>query len=257
VAGVRCEALAPTAGLAGDGEIVYLHGGGYVSGSVATHRGLAARLALASGRRVWTVDYRLAPEHPYPAAFEDCLAVTAERLEAQVGRGGVVLAGDSAGGGLVLSVLAALRDRDGASARAGVCLSPWTDLEATGDSVRRNAASDPLVSLAGLRRMSALYLDGADPRTPGASPLHADLEGLPGLLILAGSSEVLLDDSTRVAVALERVGVEVSLEVWDDMLHVWPLYARLLDEGQRTIERIGGFVRAALQGHGDRSDWIP
>ena len=246
VAGVPCETVAPARGAEGAGEIVYLHGGGFVSGSTATHRGLAARLALAAGRRVWTVGYRLAPEHPYPAAVEDSLAVVEARLAAQPEGGSLVVAGDSAGGGLVLAVLAALRDRGGPAVAAGVCLSPWTDLEATGDSVELNAAEDPLVSLAGLKRMAALYLNGADSRHPAASPLHADLAGLPPVVILAGSAEVLLDDSTRMAAALERAGVEVTLEVWERMLHVWPLYAPLLEEGRQAIERAARFVDAVL-----------
>lgn len=251
VAGVACERIRPPAG-SSPGEIVYLHGGGYVSGSPATHRGLVARLAAASGFDVWSVDYRLAPEHPHPAALEDSLAVVEARVERRED-GAVALVGDSAGGGLVLAVLSELSARRGAfrvSERrlpaAGVCLSPWTDLEATGASVSENASSDPLVSPEGLRRMADLYLAGADPRLPVVSPLHADLRGLPPMLVLVGSTEVLRDDATRVARVLERDGVDVTLEVWERMIHVWPLYARLLDEGQQAIERVAGFVREAL-----------
>jgi acetyl esterase/lipase len=244
-AGVDGEVVSPAGGSVRCGEVVYLHGGGYVYGSPATHRGLAGRLALSTGVPVWNVGYRLAPESPYPAALHDCLATVEARLRA-LGGSPLVLVGDSAGGGLVLAVLAALRERGGALPAAGVCLSPWTDLEATGDSVHANAESDPLVSLPGLRRMAELYLDGAHPRSPGASPLHADLAGLPPMLILAGSTEVLLDDARRVAAALERAGVDVTLEVWEHMIHVWPLYAPLLAEGQQAIERVSRFVVDAL-----------
>jgi epsilon-lactone hydrolase len=243
VGGVPCEVSIPELADCDAGVLVYLHGGGYVSGSPGTHRGLAGRLAVATGLRVVAVDYRLAPEHPFPAALEDCLAVIGELAA----RGAVVLAGDSAGGGLVVASLVELRDRGRlAGVAAAVCLSPWTDLEITGDSVRDNAARDPLVGLAGLRRMAALYLGGEDPRAPLASPLHARLEGLPPMLVLVGGAEALLDDSRRLAVALEQAGVEVTLEVWEEMIHVWPLYAPLLPEGQQAIERVARFARQAL-----------
>ncbi|HVS16695.1 MAG TPA: alpha/beta hydrolase [Thermoanaerobaculia bacterium] len=245
VGGVPCEVSIPARESA-EGVLVYLHGGGYVSGSPATHRGLAGRLAQACGVRVVTVGYRLAPEHPFPAALEDCLAVV-EELHARDPAQPLVLAGDSAGGGLVVAALVELRDRSRlAPVVGGVCLSPWTDLEITGESVRTNAAGDPLVGLAGLRRMAALYLDGTDPRAVLASPIHARLDGLPPLLVLVGSTEALLDDSRRLVAALQRAGVEATLEVWEDMIHVWPLYAPLLDEGQQAIERVACFARQAL-----------
>jgi acetyl esterase/lipase len=223
--------------------MLYLHGGGYVIGSITTHRELAGRLSRAAAARVLIIDYRLAPEHPYPAAVED--ATTAYRWLLQNGAmpARTVIAGDSAGGGLTVATLLALRDAGEPLPAAGVCLSPWTDMEGIGESMRTKAGVDPIVQRAGLLHFADLYLHGADPRSPLAAPLYANLQGLPPLLIQVGTRETLLDDATRLATRAQAEGVEVTLEPWEDMIHVWQLFAPLLPEGQQAIERIGEYVR--------------
>jgi acetyl esterase/lipase len=224
--------------------VLYLHGGGYVIGSLNTHRDLAGRISRAAGARVLNVDYRLAPEHPHPAAVED--AVTAYRWLTASGQDPkrVAVAGDSAGGGLTVATLVALRDRKHPLPAAGVCLSPWVDLEGTGDSMTTCAALDPMVQKDPLVRMGRFYLGDLDPRTPLAAPLYADLSGLPPLLIQVGTAETLLDDSTRIAERARKAGVDVTLDVWDDMIHVFQAFAPMLAEGQQAIDEIGEYLRA-------------
>jgi acetyl esterase/lipase len=223
--------------------ILYLHGGGYVIGSPATHRGLAERLSRAAAARVLVIDYRLAPEHPFPAAVEDATAAYGWLLASGVRAAEIAVAGDSAGGGLMVSTLVALRDAGQPLPAAGVCKSPWVDMEGIGESMTTRAGLDPMVQKEGLIGMANLYLNGADPRTPLAAPLYADLQGLPPLLIQVGTSETLFDDATRLAKHAKAAGVEVTLESWDDMIHVWQLFASVLPEGQKAIDRIGEFVR--------------
>jgi acetyl esterase/lipase len=155
----------------------------------------------------------------------------------------MVIAGDSAGGGLTLATLVALRDAGDPLPAAGIFLSPWTDLEGIGGSMTTKAAIDPLVQKDGLLQMAKLYLGGKDPRTPLAAPLYADLKGLPPLYIQVGERETLLDDSTRLAERAKAAGVPVALEVWDGMIHVWQMFASMLPEGQQAIERLGQFIR--------------
>ena len=224
--------------------ILYLHGGGYVIGSIDTHRELAGRLSQAATGRVLIIDYRLAPEHPYPAAVEDAAAAYRWLLaEGGATPARTVIAGDSAGGGLTVATMLALREMGDPLPAAGVCLSPWVDMEGIGDSMTAKAGVDPMVRHEGLVRMAGLYLDGADPRTPLAAPLYADLSGLPPLLIQVGTAETLLDDATRLSERAKAAGVEVTLESWDDMIHVWHLFAPLLPEGQQAVERVGKYVR--------------
>ncbi len=223
--------------------MLYLHGGGYVICSINTHRELASRLARAAAARVLVINYRLAPEHPHPAAVED--AVTAYRW--LLGRGAsparTVIAGDSAGGGLTVATLVALRDAGVALPAAGVCISPWVDMEGLGESMTTKADVDPMVQREQLVEMGKLYLGGKPPRTPLASPLYADLHGLPPLLIQVGTAETLLDDSTRLAGCALEAGVDVMLEPWEDMIHVWHIFATMLPEAREAIERVGAFVR--------------
>ncbi len=223
--------------------MLYLHGGGYVICSINTHRELASRLARAAAARVLLIGYRLAPEHPHPAAVED--AVTAYRW--LLGRGAsparTVIAGDSAGGGLTVATLVALRDAGVALPAAGVCISPWVDMEGLGESMTTKADVDPMVQREQLVEMGKLYLGGKPPRTPLASPLYADLTGLPPLLIQVGTAETLLDDSTRLAGCALEAGVDVMLEPWEDMIHVWHIFATMLPEAREAIERVGAFVR--------------
>ena len=223
--------------------ILYLHGGGYVIGSPATHRELARRLSVAADADVLAIDYRLAPENPFPAAVED--AVSAYRW--LVGQGcdpaGIAVAGDSAGGGLTVATLVSLRDQGLPLPACGVCISPWVDMEGLGESMNSRASLDPMVQREGLVGMAETYLGGADPRTPLAAPIYADLRGLPPLLIQVGTDETLYDDATRLTSRAEAAGVETCFESWDEMIHVWHLFAPMLDDGQRAIERIGEFVR--------------
>ena len=226
-----------------DGRVIcYLHGGGYTMGSVNTHRELVSRLSRAAGARALAVDYRLAPEHPFPAAVEDATTAYRWLLGTGVDPAGVVIAGDSAGGGLTAATLVALRDAGDPLPAAGVCLSPWVDLEGIGESMTTKAEADPMVQRDELLDMAKAYLGGADPRTPLAAPLYADLTGLPPLLIQVGTAETLLDDATRLAARARAAGVDVTLEPWEDMIHVWHFMASMLPEGQQAIDRIGEFI---------------
>jgi monoterpene epsilon-lactone hydrolase len=243
--GVSCEWTSGT-GARDDRALLYLHGGGYVIGSVRTHRGLVSRLSSAAGIRCLSVDYRLAPEHPHPAAVEDATTAYRWLLDQGIAPERVAIAGDSAGGGLTAATLLALRDVGDPLPAAGVLLSPWTDMGGTGESMVSKAEADPMVQRDGLMKMAAAYLGGLDAQTPLASPLHAKLEGLPPLLIHVGTSETLLDDSTRFAEAARAAQVDVTFEAWDEMIHVWHAFAPLLPEAQQAIDGVGAFLRARL-----------
>jgi acetyl esterase/lipase len=223
--------------------IYYLHGGGYVMGSIGTHRDMISRLSRAARARALAIDYRLAPENPFPAAVEDSTSAYRWLISTGVDPARLVIAGDSAGGGLTMATLVALRDAGDPLPAAAVCLSPWVDLEGVGESMTTRAEVDPMVQRESLLQSAKAYLRDADPRTPLAAPLYADLSGLPPLLIQVGTAETLLDDSTRLAERARAVGVEVILELWDDMIHVWQFCAAMLPEGQQAIDRIGEFVR--------------
>jgi epsilon-lactone hydrolase len=240
--GVRSEWIVPPGATEGR-VLLYLHGGGYVVGSVDMYRDLISRLARAAGARALGIDYRLAPEHPFPAAVEDATAAYRWLVSHGTAPARIAIAGDSAGGGLTLATLTALRDAGEPLPAAAACLSPWVDLQGIGASMTSKAAVDPFVQKEMIQFMAQQYLGDRDPRTPLAAPLYADLQGLPPLLIQVGTAEVLLDDATRIAERARAAGVEVSLEVWDDMIHVWQLFAPILPEGQQAIERIGAFIR--------------
>ena len=231
--------------------VMYLHGGGYTLCSINTHREMIARIARASAARALAVEYRLAPEHPFPAAIEDATAAYRWLIAQGTDPACLVIAGDSAGGGLTVATLLALRDAGDPLPAAAVCISPWTDMEGSGDSMRTKADEDPMVQPELLPPMAAAYLGGAEPRNPLASPIYADLRGLPPLLIQVGRAEVLLDDSTRLAERATGAGVEAELEVWDGMFHVWHTFAIILPEAQQAIDRIGEFVRQRT-GAGER-----
>jgi epsilon-lactone hydrolase len=233
---------------AADQRLLYLHGGGYVICSPATHRDLAGRISKAAGVAVLVLDYRLAPEHPYPAAVDDALA--ALRWMHDYGPKGAAparatfVAGDSAGGGLTLATLIAARDAGVRLPNAAVALSAWTDLACPGNTMRTRADVDPMVTEAVLSRMVQDYLQGGEARQPLASPLYADLRGLPPILMQVGDAEVLLDDTTRVADKAKAAGVDVTMEIYPEMIHIFQLFAPILPEGQQAIERIGAFIRA-------------
>jgi phosphinothricin tripeptide acetyl hydrolase len=223
--------------------VLYLHGGGYVIGSPRSHRHLAAAIADAAAASALLLDYRLAPEHPYPAAVEDATAAYRWLLAQGIAPESVVIAGDSAGGGLTVATLLALRDARVPLPAAGVCISPWVDLTCSGGSYVTKAAADPIVGRAGVEQMARAYLGSTAPREPLASPLFADLRGLPPLLIHVGSEEVLLDDSVQLAERARAAGVDTTLEVYERMIHVWHWFLPMLDEAQTAVEAIGRFAR--------------
>ena len=241
--GVSCDRVAAP-GASADRVVLYLHGGGYVICSPRTHRRLAYDLSAASGATCVLPDYRLAPEHPFPAAVEDAVAVYRQLLDDGVAPERIAIAGDSAGGGLAVAALLMLRDAGLPMPAAAACLSPWTDMEASGDSMTRNAEIDPMVRAEGLGQMVDWYLNGADRRDPLASPIHADLKGLPPMLVQVGSDEVLLDDAARLAERARAAGIEVDYQEWERMFHVWHMFAPMLSEGRDAIARIGDFVAA-------------
>ena len=230
-------------GVRADRVVMYLHGGGYQIGSPATVRHMISLVSAAAQARVLSVDYRLAPEHPFPAAVEDALTAVRHLLRSGTDPAAVAIAGDSAGGGLALATLVALRDAGDPLPAAAVGISPWTDLALTGESMRTRADVEVMLQPAGMPETAATYLAGADPRHPYASPLYADLRGLPPILIHVGDAEVILDDSTRFAVKAREAGVDIALEVWDDMPHVWHAFAGLLPESDKAIERIGEWLQ--------------
>ena len=232
-----------TPGAVAERVIYYLHGGGYVMGSVNTHREMVSRLSRAANARVLILNYRLAPENPFPAAVDDSTTAYRWLLSIGVDPTQLVIAGDSAGGGLTVAALVALRDAGEPLPRAGVCISPWVDLECLGESMATKADIDPMVTRDSVLMLAKAYLGDANPRTPLASPLYADLAGLPPLLIQVGTTEALFDDAKRLADRARAAGVDVILEPWDDMIHVWHLFAAILPEGQQAIDRIGEFVR--------------
>jgi acetyl esterase/lipase len=203
-------------------------------------------LCLASGRRVLLIEYRLAPEHPFPAAIEDVSKAYQWLLASGIAPEQIVIGGDSAGGGLALAALLWLRDREVVLPGAVVLISPWLDLALTGPSLYTRAEVDPLCSIEGLQIAASYYLGNADSKTPMASPLYGDLHGLPPLLIQVGDHEILLSDSTRLAEKAKAAGVDVRLEIWNAMWHVWHGWAATLPEAQQAIERIGAFIQQQL-----------
>lgn len=224
------------------GVVLFLHGGGYNSGSCKTHRELAARLASHTKLRVLTVDYRLAPEFPFPAALEDAVAVYRWLLGFGYTAKNIVIGGDSAGGGLAASTLLRLRDDHIDLPAAAFLMSPMLDLTFSGPSVGLRAPLDPVVTLGALQTAAEHYLAGRNPKEPLASPLFADLQGLPPLLLQVGDYEILLDDATRFAERAEAAGVGVRLEVWDEMWHVWQATSGL-PEAEDALAHIASFVR--------------
>jgi acetyl esterase/lipase len=238
--GVPGEWVKPTSEEAG--VILYLHGGAYVAGSPRTHRNLTTRLAEATNRRVLAIDYRMAPEHPHPAAVEDAVAAYRFLLDGASSSKQIAVVGDSAGGGLTVALLVALKDAGLVSPGCAVPISPWTDLEGIGESWTTRADADPMIDPDDLRKKGAMYLGGADPRTPTAAPIYADLSGLPPLLIPVGDAEVLLDDALTLATRAREAGVDVTLDHQPEMIHVWPLFAGMAPESDAALERIAEFI---------------
>jgi acetyl esterase/lipase len=228
--------------------ILFLHGGGYVIGSLDSHRHLAAEAGRAAGARTLAIDYRLAPEHPFPAAVDDSVAAYRYLLDQGLAPAGIALAGDSAGGGLVVGAMLAIREAGLPMPGAGWCISPWVDMEAGGKSFLDRAETDPTVQKAGILEMAGYYLNGADPRHPFAAPVHGDLRGLPPLLIQVGSVETLLDDALWLAREAGKADVPVDLQIWPEMIHVWHQFHQVLGAGRRAIAAGGNFLRNTLKG---------
>jgi acetyl esterase/lipase len=222
--------------------VLYLHGGGYVSGSPQTYRGLADQIAVACGAHLLLIDYRLAPEHPFPAALEDAWKAYWRLLSRGFDPAHIVVGGDSAGGGLTMALLLALRDAHAPLPAAAFGLSPWVDLTHSGGSIYANANIDYL-NLPGMEEVAGMYLAGHDPRDPLASPAYGDLHGLPPLLIQAGTAEMLFDGAQRFARRAAEAGVPVTFEPWENMVHVWQAFYKMLPEAREAIEHIGRFVR--------------
>jgi epsilon-lactone hydrolase len=228
-----------------DRYVLFFHGGGYVVGSAPLYRDFTWRIAIAARARVLYFDYRLAPEHPFPAAVEDSITVY-RWLAGRLDHRRIAFLGDSAGGGLALGALHKLRDAGLALPGAVVAVSPWTDLALTGQSLQSNAAADPMMNVSAMPSLANQYLAGADPRNPYASPLYGSPSGLPPTLIQVGSDEILRDDAVRMAEKLKAAGCNIEIEVWPRMPHAWHLYARILPEGHHAIERIGEFLHRNL-----------
>ena len=223
-----------------DRVFLYLHGGAYIMGSCNTHRYLASKLSRSTAARVLVPEYRLAPEHPFPAAIEDAVSVYRWLLNSGVSSKNIVIGGDSAGGGLTLATLLSLKDAGDPLPALAVLLSPWTDMEGTGESMVTRAEVDPWLSPDATRLTPTLYIRDLDPRHPLVSPIYADLTGLPSLLVHVGNDEILLSDAARLVDRARAAGVEVSFKVWDDMWHVFQTFA--IPEGQQAIDEIGEFV---------------
>ena len=226
--------------------LLYVHGGAFVAGSCLSSRSVAARLADASELPVLTLNYRLAPEHPFPAAIEDVTAAYHWLLTSGAQPYEVAMVGDSAGGNLVLATLLTLRDLGEPLPAAVVLLSPWVDLAATGASFLGQAEADPYLIPQFMQAAARRYLGEIDPQTSPASPLYGDLGGLPPLLIQVGTDEIFLDDSLRLAQRIHAAGGTVPLEIWEGMWHVWHYFAALIPEGQQSFDQIGAFVRTQL-----------
>jgi len=246
--GVACEwSIAP--GADASRALMFFHGGGYCSGSIASHRRMATEAGRAGGVRTLAVGYRLAPEHPFPAARDDALTVWRRLLRQGYAASRIAVGGDSAGANLTLALVRELK-------RAGEdlpgCLwlvSPWTDLTMSGATLNSKSAVDPLIHKEYLEELAAAYAPrDMDRRDPRLSPLYADLKGLPPILIQAGSAETLLDDAVRLAAAAGEADVPVTFEIWPHMIHAWPLWNAGLEPGRCALAHAGAFIRRSLNG---------
>jgi acetyl esterase/lipase len=240
--GVDCDWLVPKA--CDDASVLlYLHGGAYVMGSRRSHRRLVSHIARASGVRALVPEYRLAPEHPFPAAVDDALAVYRALIAQGIDNERILLGGDSAGGGLATATLLALRDAGDAPPRALVLLSPWLDLGGSGESIRTRAAVDPLFRPADMPAAAAYYCKKSQLREPLVSPVYADLCGLPPIFIQVGDDEILLSDSTRLADKVRHCGGDITLQIWPDMWHVFQFFIGQMPESNRAVRDIAKFIR--------------
>jgi epsilon-lactone hydrolase len=224
--------------------VLFLHGGGYVIGSLESHRAVAARLSAAADARVLLLDYRRAPEHPFPAAVEDAGAAASWLISQGVEAGSLAFAGDSAGGGLAIAACVSRRDGGEPLPGALVCFSPWADLTMSGESVTTRADADVVLTAEWLAAMAGHYLQGSDPRHPLASPLFAALAGLPPMLVMVGTDEMFYDDAIRLVAAASEAGVEVTLEVFEEAVHEWMVLAPASPEAADALAKAGAFLRS-------------
>jgi acetyl esterase/lipase len=227
--------------------LLFFHGGGYCSGSIASHRRLVTEAGRAAGTRTVAVGYRLAPEHPFPAALEDALTAWRCLRRDGIAAGHIAIGGDSAGGGLTIALINALRDRQEALPACAWLMSPWTDLTMSGATLATKDAVDPLIHKGYLGELADAYVPaGMDRRDPRVSPLYSDLSGFPPTLVQVGAAETLLDDAVRFARAAGAANVATTLEIWPDMIHAWPLWNARLEAGRRALAQAGAFMRRYL-----------
>jgi acetyl esterase/lipase len=228
--------------------LIYFHGGGYCSGSIRSHRRLVSEAGRAAGIRTLAVGYRLAPEHPFPAAFDDALRAWRFVRQQGIAAAHIAVGGDSAGGGLTAALINYLRGAGEEQPGCAWLVSPWTDLTMSGATLASKDAVDPLIHKSYLEELAGAYLPAVlDRRDPRVSPLYADLKGFPPTLVQVGSDETLLDDSVRFAAAAGSADVAVTLEIWPHMIHAWHLWNAHLDDGRRALASAGAFMRAHLQ----------
>lgn len=226
--------------------LLYFHGGGYCVGSKNTHRPLVSKIAKISGIKALIIDYRLAPENPYPAALEDALLSYEWLLEQGYKPGDILIGGDSAGGGLAAALLLLLKSKGRPQPVAAILLSPWADLTLSGDSIHKNADLEPMLPLEEMDRWAEKYIGDADPKNPFISPLFGDYKGICPVLIQVGTNEVILDDSKRLAAVMNKAGVKVEIEIWEGMFHVWQFFWQYLPEGIDAIYGIADYIRNTI-----------
>lgn len=252
---MACPVMEIDPGVADDAPVLlYFHGGGYFFGSPRTVRNMVGRLAQAAGARALLPAYRLAPEHPFPAAPDDALAIYNEVLAAHPGRA-IIIGGDSAGGGLALVLLAQIVALDLPQPALTIALSPLTDLTTSGASIRDNDKTEVVLPAERMSEFAAYYLDGTDPRDPRASPLFAAFSGAAPVLITVSRSEIFLDDARRMATTLKKQGVSVELQEDDGLPHVWQMFAGLLPEANQSINRIARAITRAVTDHENGVTW--
>ena len=227
--------------------LLFFHGGGYCSGSILSHRRMATEAGRAAGMRTLAIGYRLAPEHPFPAALDDALTAWRFLRQQGVAASQIAVGGDSAGGGLTVALITGLRDAGEELPACAWLVSPWTDLTMSGSTLASKDAVDPIIHKGYLEELAAAYVPaGVGRKDPRVSPLYADLSGLPPTLIQVGSAETLLADATRFAAAAGAADVPVTLEIWPHMIHAWPLWNAHLEPGRRALASAGAFIRAHL-----------
>ena len=229
--------------------LMFFHGGGYCSGSILSHRRLVTEAGRAAAVRTLAVAYRLAPEHPFPAAYDDALTAWRFLRNQNIPAAHIAIGGDSAGAGLTVALIGRLRDAHEELPGCAWLISPWTDLTMSGSTLSSKEAVDPLIHKQYLIELAEAYLPpGIDRKDPRVSPLYADLKGFPPTLIQVGSAETLLDDATRFAAVAGAADVRVTLEIWPHMIHAWPLWNAHLDPGRRALANAGAFIKEHLSG---------